>query len=103
MREGTPNPQINVSKISGGAGMAGALFAVISTLIFLIGIPALRYFLPAAIVLGCAIALVIRFKRHETPGKPWILVSAKKADSGAAEDSSNTTLLRALIPISYLS
>src|SRR5437667_2444111 len=98
MREGTPNPQINVSKISGGAGMAGALFAVISTLIFLIGIPALRYFLPAAIVLGCAIALVIRFKRHETPGKPWILVSAKQADSGTANGPVDTSARRTFIP-----
>jgi hypothetical protein len=78
MREGAPNPQINVSKISGGGGIAGAMVAVISTLIFLIGIPALRYFLPAAIVLGCGVALIIHFKRHETPGKSWILSATKK-------------------------
>jgi hypothetical protein len=103
MREGTPNPQINVSKISGGAGMAGALFAVISTVIFLIGIPALRYFLPAAIVLGCAVALVTRFKRHETPGKPWILLSAKKSDNESADGSIKTSVRRALIPIGHFS
>jgi len=34
MREGTPTPQINVSKIQGSGGIAGALFAVISTVIF---------------------------------------------------------------------
>lgn len=78
MQEGTPIPQINVSKIQGGGGVAGAMFAVISTLIFLIGIPALRYFLPAAIVLGSGVALVIHFIRHETPGQPWILSSTKK-------------------------
>ena len=72
MGEGTPSPQINVSKIPGGSGFAGALFAVISILIFLIGIPALRYFLPAAIALGCGVALIIRFSRHEPPGTPWI-------------------------------
>jgi hypothetical protein len=77
MSQGTPNPQINVSKIVAGGGIAGALFAVISTAIFLIGIPALRYFLPAAIILGCLVALVIHFKRHETPGQPWILAPAK--------------------------
>lgn len=70
MRESAPNPQINVSKIPGGGGIAGALFAIISMVIFLIGIPALRYMFPAAIVLGCAVAMVIHFKRHETPGKP---------------------------------
>jgi hypothetical protein len=78
MRESTPTPQINVSKIQGSGGIAGALFAVISTLIFLIGIPALRYFLPAAIVLGCGVALVIHFIQHETPGKSWILSATKK-------------------------
>jgi hypothetical protein len=66
MPEGTPNPQINVSRIPGGGGVAGALFAIISMVIFLIGIPALRYFLVAAIVLGGCVALLIRFLRHET-------------------------------------
>jgi hypothetical protein len=66
MPEGTANPQINVSRIPGGGGVAGALFAIISMVIFLIGIPALRYFLAAAIVLGVGVALLIRFLRHET-------------------------------------
>ena len=44
MSEGTPNPQINVSKIPGGGGFAGFLFAVISMLIFLIGIPSGHHF-----------------------------------------------------------
>jgi hypothetical protein len=57
-------PQINVSKIPGGAGVAGALFAVISMVIFLIGIPMLRYMFPAAIVLGCGVALLLRFLRR---------------------------------------
>ena len=78
MREDIPTPQINVSKIEGAGGIAGAWFAVLSTLIFLIGIPALRYFLPAAIVLGCGVALVIHFIRLETPGKSWILSATKK-------------------------
>jgi hypothetical protein len=78
MREGAPNPQINLAKIRGGGGVAGALFAVISTLIFLIGIPALRFFFPAAIVLGCGMALIIHFIRHETPGTAWILPATRK-------------------------
>jgi hypothetical protein len=82
MSEGTPNPQINVSKIPGGAGVAGALFALGSMLIFLIGIPRLRYFFVAAIVLGCGIALILRFLRRETPGKPWIL-STQETDRPA--------------------
>ena len=39
MSDSAPNPQINISKIPGGAGIAGALFALGSMLIFLIGIP----------------------------------------------------------------
>src|SRR6266571_946893 len=98
MNEVAPRPQINISKIQGAGGVAGAMVAVGSTLIFLIGIPLLRYFLPAAIVLGCAAALVIRFKRHETPGKPWILVSAKQADSGTANGPVDTSARRTFIP-----
>jgi len=81
MDNGAPNPQINVSKIPGGAGIAGALFAIGSLLIFLVGIPRLRFFLLAAIILGSVVALVLRFVRRETPGKPWILSSTQHADS----------------------
>ena len=81
MSEGTRNPQINISKIPGGAGIAGALFALGSMLIFLIGIPRLRFFFIAAIVLGCAIALILRFVRRETPGKPGILSATPNTDS----------------------
>lgn len=78
MSQGTPGPQINVSKIVSGGGIAGTIFTLCSMLIFLIGIPALRFFFPAAIVLGCGVFLVIHFMRHETPGKPWILAAPKK-------------------------
>ncbi len=78
MREDTPNPQINVSKIPVGGGLAGAFFVVGSMTIFLIGLPVLRYMFPAAIVLGCGVALVLHFIRHETPGAPWILSATKK-------------------------
>ena len=84
MRESTPNPQINVSKIPGGGGFAGVLFAVSSMLIFLIGIPRLRYFFPAAVVLGCGVALILRRIRRETPGKPWILSAAQGTDVAPA-------------------
>jgi hypothetical protein len=80
MSESTPSPQINVSKIPGGTGIAGALFALGSMLIFLIGVPRLRYFFVAAIILGGGIALVLRFIRRETPGKQWILPATQDAD-----------------------
>ena len=78
MKEDTRNPQINIAKIPVGGGIIGAVFAVGSTLIFLIGIPALRYIFPAAIVLGCGVALIFHFIRHETPGTSRILSATKK-------------------------
>ena len=77
MREVGP-PQINVSKIPGGGGVAGAMFAISSMLIFLYGIPALWFFFPAALVLGSIVALIIHSVKHETTGAPWILSAIKK-------------------------
>ncbi len=78
MSEITPRPQINVSKIVAGGGIAGAIFAIGTMLIFLIGIPAIRYVFPAAVVLGCGVALALHFIRHKTTGAAWILSSPKK-------------------------
>ena len=78
MREVSRNPQINVSKIVVGGGIAGTIFALNSMAIFLIGTPALRYMFPAALVLGCGVALILHFKRHENPGASWILSATKK-------------------------
>ena len=83
MSNSAPNPQINISKIPGGAGIAGAIFALGSMLIFLVGIPRFRYFFAAAVIVGCGVALILRFVRRETPGKPWIL--------SATQDSGSTT------------
>ena len=81
MSDRTPNPQINVSKIPGGAGIAGALFAIGTMGIFLVAIPRIRLFFVAAIIVGCGIAFVLRFVRRETPGKPWILPATQDAPS----------------------
>lgn len=78
MREDTRTPQINMAKIAVGGGIAGAIFAFGSMLIFLIGIPAIRYVFPAAIVLGGGVALILHFIRHDTPGAPWIRPATKK-------------------------
>jgi hypothetical protein len=78
VKEDTRTPQINMAKIAVGGGIAGAVFAVGSMAIFLIGIPAIRYVFPAAIVLGCGVALVLHFIRHETTGAPWIRSATKK-------------------------
>jgi hypothetical protein len=78
MTKDAPSPQINMSKLAVGGGIAGAIFAIGSMLIFLIGIPAIRYIFPAAVVLGCGVALILHFMRHETPGASWILADKKK-------------------------
>ncbi len=91
MKEDAPKPQINASKLVIGGGIAGVIFTVGSMLIFLIGIPVLRYIFPAAVVLGCAVALILRFIRHETPGAPWILSTSVREpeDSSKRENKDN--------------
>jgi uncharacterized membrane protein HdeD (DUF308 family) len=78
MPDGSQTPQINVSKMPVGSGIAGAIFTLGSMAIFLLGIPALRYFLGATVILGGAVALIIRFRRHETTGAAWLLSATKK-------------------------
>ena len=78
MTDDRPVPQINVSKMPVGGGIAGAIFTLSSMAIFLIGIPALQYFLPAAILLGGGVALLIHFHRHENTGASWILPATKQ-------------------------
>jgi hypothetical protein len=79
----SPPPQINVSNVPGGGGLAGALFAIGGALILLVGIPRLRLFLFGAAILGCVVALVLRHIRRETPNKPWILADTQPADPSA--------------------
>jgi hypothetical protein len=78
MKEDAARPQINASKLVVGGGIVGAVFAAGSMSIFLIGIPILRVMFPAAIILGVAVALIFHFKRHETPGAPWIIAATEK-------------------------
>jgi len=78
MREEATRPQINASKIVFGGGIGGAIFTVGSMLIFLIGLPVLWYLFPAAIAVGCGVALVLHFSGHKTIGAPWIPAPTKK-------------------------
>ncbi len=85
MSKETPAPQINASKLTIGGGIAGVVVTIGSMLIFLIGIPILRYVFPVAILLGCVVALVFHFKRHETPGAPWLLSAIDKTREAPSE------------------
>lgn len=78
MQDDTALPQINVSKIVVGGGIAGALFAGGGMMIFLVGIPLIRYMFPPAILLGCLIAVVRHFTMHETSSTSRILSAANK-------------------------
>jgi hypothetical protein len=69
--------QGNASKLIVGGGFVGAIFAIGSAAIFLVGVPILRVIFPAAIVLGVGIALVFHFMRHKTPGSPWLLTATE--------------------------
>ena len=78
-----------MSQLRVGGGIAGAFVTIGSLLIFLIGIPVLRYMLPAAILLGCGVALVFRFIRHDTPGAPWLLSAIERKTEPATEPEDN--------------
>ncbi|HYL78835.1 MAG TPA: hypothetical protein VEU96_31890 [Bryobacteraceae bacterium] len=67
-----------MSKLAVGGGIAGAVFTAGSMLIFLTGIPVLRYVFPAAVAVGCGVALILHFARHKTLGAPWIPSATKK-------------------------
>lgn len=55
------HPGITMHKIPVKAGFAGLIFTVGTLTVFLIGIPALVYFLALACVLGIAVAIMLRF------------------------------------------
>ncbi len=68
MREDNPNPQINVSKIVVGGGIAGAIFTIGSMSIFLTGLPLLWFMFPAALVVGSGVALLLHLS-HRKPAR----------------------------------
>jgi len=68
MNDETPRADINMAKIPVGGGFAGLIFAVGTMAVFVIGIPSIRYMLPASLVLGCGVALALRCRR-EAPRK----------------------------------
>jgi hypothetical protein len=78
MPEETPRPQINSAKLRIGGEIVGLIFTIGSMLIFLTGIPVLRYIFPIALVLGCVVALALHFVRHSNPGAPWLIAAIER-------------------------
>jgi hypothetical protein len=72
MKGNLPYAEINVAKVPADGNVGGMIFAIATVMIFFWGIPLVRYLLPAAIGLGCGIALVLHFIRHESTGESWI-------------------------------
>jgi hypothetical protein len=65
MKDNFSYAEINAAKIPVDANAGGMIFAAATVIVFLLGIPLLRYLFPAAIVAGCAIAFVLHFVRRE--------------------------------------
>jgi hypothetical protein len=61
MRSESPRVEINLAKIPADGNIGGLIFAIGTAAIFLIGIPAIRYMFPAAIVAGCGIVVLLHF------------------------------------------
>ena len=74
MKNNLPTTEINVAKVPVDGNIGGLLFTIGTVMIFYWGIPFLRFIFPAAIVLGCGVALALHFTHHETPPTTKILV-----------------------------
>ena len=66
MRNSERHPGISMHRITVGGGVMGALFAVGTALIFLLGLPASRWFLLASLFVGVCVAalLYVWHRRH---------------------------------------
>lgn len=71
----TSSPQINISKIPISGGIAGVFVAIASMFIFLAGVPVIRYMFPAAVVVGCGVAIILHFKKQKKPSTFRILAA----------------------------
>jgi hypothetical protein len=60
-------PEITMHRLSVGGGVAGLIFAVGSCLIFVVGIPMLRWFLLGAVVIGFGVAGVLWWWHRKKP------------------------------------
>jgi hypothetical protein len=64
MTDARPSPEINMSQIHFGGGMAGLIFTVGSMLIFLLGVPVLWYFFAGGAALGVGFATIFYLSRR---------------------------------------
>jgi hypothetical protein len=72
MENEIPTAEINMAKIAVSADIPGLIFTIGTVMTFYWGIPELRYVMPAAIVVGAGVAVVLHFIRHENPPPSYI-------------------------------
>lgn len=72
------HPGITMHKLAFGSGFVGLLFTVGCSLIFVLGFPALWYFVAFSAALGVAIAIILRAssRRHSERMKPLSIFPA---------------------------
>lgn len=60
-------PEINMSRIQIGGGLAGLLFALGTALIFAVGVLAVRAFLVGSVIAGSVISIALHFFHEYKP------------------------------------
>ena len=82
------HPGISMHKLPVGAGFPGLVFTIGCSLIFLLGLPALWYFVVFGVALGMVVAVILRLTNtHRSErGKPLSILSAnEKVESQPAQ------------------
>ena len=67
MRNLERHPGITIHRMAVGGSIMGALFAIGTVLIFVIGLPVSRWFLLASVLLGTGVASVLYFWHKNNP------------------------------------
>ena len=82
-----PHPGISMHKLSVGAGFPGVLFMVGCAAIFVLGLPALWYFVAFSAALGIAIALILHFANEgrSKRAKPLSILQASEREEAATQ------------------
>lgn len=72
------HPGINMHKLPVGGGFIGLLFAIGCSLIFVLGFPALWYFVALAFALGIGVAIVLKMigNRRSDRNRPLSILHA---------------------------
>ena len=95
------HPGISMHKLPVGAGFPGLVFTIGCSLIFLLGLPALWYFVVFGAALGIAVAVILRLTnkhRSERANPLSILCANDKVESRPAHEQAEHRNLYHLLP-----